>query len=196
MTHRWIVRWRRWAAHHRVHAGMLFTLLYVAISIPVGRGLALGAILVALGESIRVWASGYLEREVRLARSGPYALIRHPLYLGSLFIGIGLAVVVEHPMLWLGSFLLLYVAFYWPAIHVEELRLQSLFGAEYQEYRAEVPGLVPRLSSPPYWPDDGPRRSFSWARVRDNRELRTVAAMAALLGVQAVKLLLKLHAAG
>lgn len=195
MTHPWIVRWRRWAAHHRVHAGMMFTLLYVAISIPETRGLLLGAILVVLGEGIRVWASAYLEREVRLARSGPYALIRHPLYLGSLFIGIGLAIAVEHPLLWLGGFLLLYVAFYWPAIHVEELRLQSNFGAEYQEYRAEVPGLIPRLTSPPTWPDDAPHRPFSWVRVRDNRELRTVAAMAGLLGVQAVKLLLKLRAA-
>lgn len=170
---------------------MIFSLLYVALSIPEAAGLAVGALLVTLGESMRVWASGYLEREVKLARNGPYAVIRHPLYLGSLFIGVGLCAAVELAWIWMSAFLLFYLAFYWPAIHVEELRLQSQFGAEYQEYRAEVPALLPSLVGSPRWPEPPDRRPFSWRRVKTNRELRTVGAMAALLLVQAVKLWLK-----
>lgn len=185
-------RWRAWAAHHRVHVGILFAILYVAISRPAPERLLIGAVVVAIGESIRVWACGYLIRNEVITRDGPYALIRHPLYLGSLLIGMGLAVLAEYALIWLGVFALLYLGFYLPAMYIEELRLQSLFGAEYQEYMEEVPRLIPRLGAGrgPAWPDeDRERQSFSPELARENREMRTVVVMAALIVVQALKLL-------
>lgn len=183
-------RWRAWASHHRVHVGILFALLYVAISRPAPDRLLLGALLVGAGEALRVWACGYLVRNEVVTRDGPYALMRHPLYLGSLLIGVGLAVLVQYPLVWLAAFLLLYLSFYLPAMYVEELRLQSLFGAEYQEYMDEVPRLWPRLARRPSWPEESRSRDpFSWERAGGNREMRTVVVMAALLLVQALKLL-------
>lgn len=183
-------RWRAWASHHRVHVGILFALLYVAVSRPDPQRLLLGAAIVATGEAIRVWACGYLVRNEVLTRDGPYALVRHPLYVGSLLIGVGLAVLAQYALVWLAAFLALYLGFYLPAMYVEELRLQSLFGAEYQEYMEEVPRLVPRLGRRAGWPEE--RRtaeSFSWERAMRNREMRTVVVMAALILVQALKLL-------
>lgn len=184
-------RWRAWASHHRVHVGILFALLYVAFSRPDPERLLWGALLVATGEAIRVWACGYLVRNEILTRDGPYALVRHPLYLGSFLIGVGLALLTQHALVWLGGFLVMYAAFYLPAMYIEELRLQSLFGAEYQEYMDEVPRWFPRLwRRRPGWPEEArAEEPFSWARARKNREMRTVAVMAALLVVQALKLL-------
>lgn len=183
-------RWRRWAAHNRVRVTMLFALLYVAFSFPDAFRLLPGALLVAVGQSTRLWAAGHLRRNVDLARSGPYRWVRHPLYLGSLLMGVGLAIVAVHAVAWLTAFLVLYVAFFWPAMHVEELRLQSLFGAEYQEFMVEVPRLLPRLPWPRRGPPTSTPGSFSWQRAVANREFRSAAAMAALLVLQAVKLAL------
>ncbi len=187
---RLIERWRAWAAHHRVHAGILFALLYVALSrTSIDRFLP-GTALVAAGEALRVWACGHLVRNVELTRGGPYRYVRNPLYLGSLLIGLGLALVALRAPIWLVGFALLYVAFYLPTMHVEELRLQSLFGAEYKEYLEQVPRLLPGSHRGDPWQDgDDEHSPFSWQQVRDNRELRTVAVMLALLIVQALKLL-------
>lgn len=190
-------RWRAWASHHRVHVGILFALLYVAVSRPAPERLLLGAVLVACGEAVRVWACGYLVRNEVLTRDGPYALVRHPLYLGSLLIGLGFATLAQYAVIWLAAFLALYLAFYLPAMYVEELRLQSLFGAEYQEYMEDVPRLLVRPGRRDGWPRE--RRSvepFSWNRATRNREMRTVAVMAALIVVQVLKLLGGAPAAG
>lgn len=183
-------RWRAWASHHRVHVGIVFALLYVALSRPSPDRLLLGAVIVAAGEAIRVWACGYLVRNEVITRDGPYALVRHPLYVGSLLIGIGLAVLAQYTWIWLGAFGVLYFGFYLPAMYVEELRLQSLFGAEYQEYMEEVPRLVPRLGRRENWPpEDREVQTFDRDLARRNREMRTVVVMAALIVVQALKLL-------
>ena len=179
--------WRRWAAHHRVRATMLFALVYIAISSPSRSTFLLGAALVATGQALRFWAAGHLERNVALARGGPYALVRHPLYLGSLLMGLGLALGVKGAAAWLLAFVALYLGFYLPAMHVEELRLQSLFGAEYSEYIVEVPRFVPRLLPVPR-PEGAAARSFSLQRAVANLELRSAQAMAGLLLLQAIKL--------
>lgn len=183
-------QWRAWAAHHRVHVGIFFALAYVAFSRTSPDRLLIGALVVAAGETIRVWACGHLVRNEVLTRDGPYRYVRHPLYLGSLLIGVGLAVLSQAWFAWLAAFLLLYIAFYLPAMYVEELRLQSLFGAEYMEYMESVPRLVPvPRRSEPWEGEEQPRKPFSWEHSRRNREMRTVVVMAALLVVQALKLL-------
>lgn len=184
----WPARWRAWASHHRVHVGIFFAVAYVAFSRTDPVRLPVGALMVAAGEGIRVWACGYLQRNRVVARDGPYRLVRHPLYLGSLLIGSGLAVLAEHWLLWLVAFIGLYLGFYLPAMHVEELRLQSLFGPEYQEYMDEVPRLIPTWRRTT-WPEAGSGQRFRWRRAVANREMRTVVVMTALVAVQALKLL-------
>ncbi len=38
-----------------------------------------------LGEIVRFWAAGYIQKDNVIATTGPYALVRNPLYFGSLF---------------------------------------------------------------------------------------------------------------
>ena len=189
MKRRRLARWRGWAAHHRVRAGILFAIAYVAFSSPFAERLFLGAAIVCTGELIRFWAAGHLRRNVVVSRAGPYRLVRHPLYLGSLLIGIGLALTASRALIWLGAFGLLYTTFYLPAMRIEELRLESLFGAEYQEYMDEVPRLFPLALGQSDW-QPPPEAKFSWKQALYNREPRTVAAIGALVLVQALKLFL------
>lgn len=183
-------RWRRWAAHNRVRVTIIVGLVYVAFSRPYWTGLAVGGALIALGQALRFWGAGYLEKNQRLARGGPYRYVRHPLYVGSFLMGLGLAVMVEHAVWWSLLYVLLFVGFFVPAIHVEELRLQSIFGAEYQDFMVEVPALVPRIARTSRPPAEPPTSSFSWRRVIGNREARSVVAMAALIILQAAKIFL------
>jgi protein-S-isoprenylcysteine O-methyltransferase Ste14 len=130
-----------------------FALLGVLLwkSQPTPIGLAVGMALVAAGTLIRVWAAGHLTRDQKLTTSGPYQYTRNPLYLGRLLLLIGFAVMsgLRHPML-IGVFVLALVIFfgyYMPRKEQREGgRLRDLFGPDYEEWKANVPSLFPRLT--------------------------------------------------
>lgn len=56
---------------------------------PFGMALLVGGLL------LRSWAAGVIEKQSVLAVTGPYALVRHPLYLGSFLIALGFAEIME-----------------------------------------------------------------------------------------------------
>src|SRR5262249_61355403 len=67
----------------RVPIGFISAILFVIISRPTWRSLAIGAPIALAGALIRAWASGHLRKNAELAVSGPYAFTRNPLYFGS-----------------------------------------------------------------------------------------------------------------
>ena len=79
-------------SRYRVAAGWLIGVVFVVLTRPTLTSIALGFPLVLLGEAIRIWASGHIEKTKILATGGPYAHCRHPLYVGSLLIALGAAV--------------------------------------------------------------------------------------------------------
>jgi len=81
--------------------------------------------------------------EHQLVRSGPYKLLRHPIYTGLLAMYAGAALVTGT---WLAILGLAMAAFaYWRKIRLEEENLNVAFGAEYDAYRRETWALVPGL---------------------------------------------------
>ena len=129
--------------------------------------LLVGLPLASLGEALRLWASGHIEKTKRLATGGPYAHSRNPLYVGSLLIALGVAVACASP--WVVLAVAAYFLAFYPAVMREEAAfLAAKFPAEYAAWAAAVPLFWPRLAP------GGPRASrFDWARVRMNREWRT-----------------------
>lgn len=131
-------------ARKRVFAGSLFLVAALIWSCPSGLswwpGLALGLI----GEGVRTWGSGYLAKNRELARTGPFSVVRNPLYFGSFFLGFG--IVMMSGNLWLTVlYPLLFLPVYIRKIEQEEAELLDRFGAEARDYYGEVPRLVPRL---------------------------------------------------
>ncbi|MGQ9778865.1 MAG: methyltransferase family protein [Bacillota bacterium] len=51
-------------------------------------------VLVGLGMAVRLWAAGYIHKNEEVTTSGPYGLVRHPLYLGSFCLGLGLSLFI------------------------------------------------------------------------------------------------------
>jgi protein-S-isoprenylcysteine O-methyltransferase Ste14 len=136
--------------------------------------LALGAIPVLAGEALRLWATGFLHKNDALTTAGPYAYVRHPLYLGTLAIATGFAVMAWHPIGWgvYGLFLLVFFAYYMPyKDRIEGARLESLYGDAYRRYAAAVPRLLPRLTAyRPLAADRGEVAGWETVRFADNHE--------------------------
>lgn len=125
-----------------------------------------GAALVILGAVIRLWASGHVKKNKVLATTGPYAFVRHPLYVGNLALLFGFALACSQ---WWAILLLIIflIAFYPPAIRYEDAKLQRKFGEQWAQWRNKTRALIPRLA--PYQP--GQRGSWSFKQsLRQNGE--------------------------
>jgi protein-S-isoprenylcysteine O-methyltransferase Ste14 len=128
-----------------------------------------GVIVVLAGESLQLWATAHLRKNILLVKSGPYAWLRNPMYTGRFFVGLGFALLT-----WRWFVILPYVVIYpiyaQARVLGEERRLVSLFGAEYTEYCAAVHRWLPL--PPKHRLSDNP---WSWNAVLRNHELRVAA---------------------
>lgn len=159
-------------ARWRVPLGYALALIVFWFADPTPRSLAAGGILAAAGEALRIWAAGHLEKGREVTTSGPYAFTRHPLYVGSTLMGVGLAIASDHGIV--AAMVSLYlVATITAAVRSEEAHLTDKFGAQYPDYRqgTAVPGA----------------RRFSLARAVRNREYRALAGAVAAFALLAAK---------
>ena len=136
-----------------------------------------GGLLVIAGLAIRSWAAGTLHKHAEVTTVGPYALVRHPLYVGSMLMIIGFCILIGA-----GRFVWLIVAMlallFLAAVNHEERTLAEKFGAAWTTYAAATPRFIPRRLTI--------RNSFwSLQQWRRNREYQAAAATAlGLLGLQ------------
>jgi protein-S-isoprenylcysteine O-methyltransferase Ste14 len=159
-------------ARLRVPLGTLLSVLAIWLADPTVRTLQVGAAIAIAGELLRVWAAGHLEKGREVTSSGPYRFTRHPLYLGSTLIGVGLAIgsASVGVAVLIAAYLLVTLT---AAIRTEEAHLTEKFGAAYPAYR-EGRG-------------EGASRRFSLARAMRNREYRAVVGLLVVLAVLAWK---------
>jgi protein-S-isoprenylcysteine O-methyltransferase Ste14 len=163
--------WGKLAQKMRVPAGTLLGVVFLLLMHPSARSLWIGGVVTAIGASIRIWASGHIDKGRVLAREGPYALTRNPLYLGSFLMALGILLAGQGYWL-LIPFSLFYVALYYPVMKAEEEELLQGHGEEFLEYSRQVPLFFPSFSRFGQGASD-----FLWSRVIRNREHRTVAGL-------------------
>jgi protein-S-isoprenylcysteine O-methyltransferase Ste14 len=96
----------------------------------------------ALGSHLRVDTA--LGSEHHLVRSGPYALVRNPIYTSMLCVLCATAVVIAPCQLFLVS-LVLFVVGTEIRVRTEERLLASRFGEEFQMYKRNVAAYFPFL---------------------------------------------------
>jgi protein-S-isoprenylcysteine O-methyltransferase Ste14 len=119
--------------------------------VPPGPGLPfLGILLVAAGLGFAIWARLYLGRnwsgivtlkeEHALIRTGPYRVVRHPIYTGLLLALVGTAAAIGE---WRGVLAVgcVMIGLLWK-IRVEEALMAGTF-PEYAEYRRRTAALIP-----------------------------------------------------
>jgi protein-S-isoprenylcysteine O-methyltransferase Ste14 len=161
-----------WVARRRVAAGFILGAAALWLAQPTLRSLAIGSAIAIAGEAVRLWAAGHLEKGREVTSSGPYAITRHPLYLGSSIIALGVAIASARVLIAVivTAYMAVTIA---AAIRTEEAQLTERFGAQYPAYRAGQASAV--------------RRRFSAARAMRNREYRAMLGLAVALALLAWK---------
>ncbi len=140
-----------------------------------------GAGLFLLGFLLRIAARGYkaemsLESK-RLVISGPYRLIRNPMYLGTLLIGLGIILALF--AWWINFiFLAVFLWIYMPQIRHEEQILSQRFGQDYQAYCKKTPRLFPTV---PAWFKTDLRESLAFKKIWLKKEIGSLAAAVAFI---------------
>jgi protein-S-isoprenylcysteine O-methyltransferase Ste14 len=115
--------------------------------------IGVGFAVTAMGLTLAIWARRRLGRnwsgkitikvEHQLIRTGPYRLLRHPIYTGILTIYAGTAVVTGTRLAIVGVAVAVFA--YARKIRLEEATMRTVFGPEYDAYCHETWALVPWL---------------------------------------------------
>jgi len=179
------VDYNTWAARWRVPLGFAFAIVYAVLSQPTLKLLIAGGALALIGLLLRAFAAGHIEKSQILAESGPFRYVRHPLYLGSFILGLGLMVAGGS---WtLGAvYLGLFAAIYAPVMRREEAFLRQKFGPAYDGYARRVPLFFPLPGRA-----QAGGKAFEWRRYRANREYQAALGYLAMMAFLAVKWILR-----
>jgi protein-S-isoprenylcysteine O-methyltransferase Ste14 len=113
-----------------------------------------GVVLTYVGLALTMWSRARLGRywsgvvalkqDHRLIQSGPYRVVRHPLYSGLILaaIGFSLCVTTWASLLAILSFIMCFER----RAYKEDAVLAAEFGAEFEAYRQRTGRLMPRLN--------------------------------------------------
>jgi protein-S-isoprenylcysteine O-methyltransferase Ste14 len=146
-------------ARRRVPLGFVTAIATALLASPTWGSWRVGLLVAVIGEVIRVWAAGHLEKSKEVTRSGPYRWTAHPLYVGSSVMALGV-VIGAHSVV-AGVLAAVYmISTLTAAVRTEEAFLRRRFGGAYDEYRRSEGTDVDRR--------------FSLARAWRNKEYRAI----------------------
>jgi protein-S-isoprenylcysteine O-methyltransferase Ste14 len=113
---------------------------------------AAGVAVTVAGELIRLWGVRHIgaisrtrsDRLGPLVDTGPFAIVRNPLYVGNILVWVGFALTAR--LVWLAPLAaVLLGAEYHAIVRWEEQLLVSRLGGAYRAYAARVPRWIPNL---------------------------------------------------
>ena len=114
---------------------------------------AAGVALTVAGELVRLWGVHHIgaisrtrsDRLGPLVDTGPFALVRNPLYVGNILVWVGFALSAR--LVWLAPLVgVVLAAEYHAIVRWEEQLLTTRLGKAYSAYSARVPRWLPRLA--------------------------------------------------
>ncbi|MFH1519475.1 MAG: isoprenylcysteine carboxylmethyltransferase family protein [Candidatus Omnitrophota bacterium] len=124
--------------------------------------------LIIAGLLLRLWANSYAIKLDKLTTSGPYGYVRHPLYLGTMFLVVGFVIMLKAYYIGI-SFIILMTVVYYRTIKKEEVMLEEKFKDTFIRYKKKVPAIFPTIF--PY--REGEKWSFSFRRLIKSQEYKT-----------------------
>ncbi len=176
---------------YRGYTPIPFLIAMVLGAAPTPVSLAAGFALAAAGEALRFWGVSIAGSETRttgsvggsrLVVAGPFAFVRNPLYVGNIMLYCGIGIMSNAWMPWLLLIAFVYFVFqYTMIVSSEEEYLARTFGAQYDEYRRNVPRFIPR---PVGWKSGmqaGQEAEFARALRSERRTLQAFGIITVLL---------------
>jgi protein-S-isoprenylcysteine O-methyltransferase Ste14 len=138
-------------ARRRVTLGFVTALVAMYLAQPTWSSWRAGLAIALVGEGLRIWAAGHLEKGREVTRSGPYQWFKHPLYVGSSIMTIGIVMASRSMPLAIIAGVYMGVTIK-AAILVEEAYLRQQFGDAYDRYdRATAEPMLRRFSLERAW---------------------------------------------
>ncbi|MDR3643089.1 MAG: isoprenylcysteine carboxylmethyltransferase family protein [Candidatus Doudnabacteria bacterium] len=155
--------WRRLAWLRIVIVAVILTVIWkkeplgalaqhwgISQAVPANTALAaIGTVLCLLGVAFAIWARVHLGRnwsaapalkeDHELITSGPYSLVRHPIYTGIIAAALGTAFVIP---VWAALFIVISGIFIW-RVRVEESLMTKQFPNQYPDYKKRTWALIP-----------------------------------------------------
>lgn len=178
-----------WRERYRVRIGFAIGLIFLWRAQPRSIVLlGLGLLVALAGVLVRQWAAGVVKKNDELASTGPYALVRHPLYFGSFLAAAGLILAsssfspglrfpyLDRTLFFWACLWVLADSIYLPKIEKEERLLREKFPGQYEEFERKVPRVLPRKAS---W-SELDFSSFDWKQWRKNEEYWSLVGYAVL----------------
>ena len=136
----------RYHEQSRQWFAVIFVLLVSLLGSPEPMLLYIGTGIAAVGTLVRLWASGYVMKNKELATTGPYAYVRHPLYVGNILLLVGFSLASSQ---W-WSFVLMAALlwfYYPPTIAYEDNKLRGIFGEDWENWAKDIHALIPTFGS-------------------------------------------------
>jgi len=122
--------------------GLLLVAVCAYFARPDRGAVAIGLTLVVVGQVFRIYAAGYIFKNKQLASTGPYSLVRHPLYLGNFIILIGFTIASAN--LYVVAVVVLFFLVWYPAaIAYEDSKLENIFGDDWREWSKNIRAIIP-----------------------------------------------------
>jgi protein-S-isoprenylcysteine O-methyltransferase Ste14 len=145
----WLFRHRTWLP---LPVAIVILTLRIGEAPPSPFLVGVGVGITMVGELIRLWGVHHIgaisrtrsDRLGPLVASGPFALIRNPLYVGNIALWVGFALAAR--LVWLAPVIVVLLGLEYHAIvRWEETLLESRLGQAYRGYAARVPRWLPSL---------------------------------------------------
>ena len=132
----------------------IFLFVLILLLTQIQPSLLLPGFLVSLfGELIQIWSFATLDKNQSIVTTGPYSLMRNPMYIGRFFLLGGCLLLIGR--IWiLILFTVLYYFYMINRVRREETRLHEIFGNEYVSYCSRVKRFVPSF------------KQFNWKSLR------------------------------
>ena len=142
----------RYKEIYRQAFGLLLMAVCAWLAWPGDDRVVWGLALAAAGQLFRTFAAGTIFKNKRLATTGAYSLVRHPLYLGNLLILAGFGIASGNPLV-AGILILFWIIWYPAAISYEDQKLEGIFGDDWREWSQGTNAVIPNR--------------FSWSKLSD-----------------------------
>ncbi len=139
-----LIRNLRYHEASRQWFAVLFVLLVSLLGQPDLTLLYIGTVIATLGALVRLWASGHVRKNKELATDGPYAFVRHPLYVGNILLLAGYALASS--LWWSFPLMIALIFFYYPpTIAYEDNKLHNFFGDAWKQWSETTHALIPSM---------------------------------------------------
>lgn len=121
---------------------VLFVLLVSLLGQPQETLLYVGTAIAIVGMVVRMWAAGYVMKNKELATTGPYAYVRHPLYVGNILLLVAFSLASS---LWWSFLLMAFLLWFYypPTISYEDNKLHNIFGEDWENWSKDIHALIP-----------------------------------------------------